>query len=35
MIKRHKLVKKRHKSVNIGEQKSKTSVKNTQKCKFK
>ena len=33
--KRHKLVKKRHKNVNLGDKKPQTNVKNALKCKFK
>ena len=35
MIKSHRLVKRRHKTVNIADKKSQTRVKYTQKCKFK
>ena len=35
MIKSHRLVKRRHKTVNIDDKKSQTRVKYTQKCKFK
>ena len=35
MKKSHKLVKPKHKNVNLSDKKSQNSVKNAQKCKFK
>ena len=34
VIKSHHIVKKRHKTVNLCDKKSQTSVKKSQKCKF-